>query len=98
VALSLPFSPHQSKLGRSKAGCPRKPGVRLNVEALEDRTLPAVSIPQLFVADVFVTEFARSATPAEIVSNANELLPGFTSGDVAGLILSTPSFQAVEVR
>jgi hypothetical protein len=68
------------------------------VEALEDRTLPAVSLAPLFVADVFVTEFGRSASPTEIVSNAKELLPGFTASDVANLILSTPSFQAAEVR
>src|SRR5262249_40245302 len=69
-----------------------------NVEALEDRTLPAVILAPLFVADVFVTEFGRSASATEIVSNAKELLPGFTAADVANLILSTPSFQAAEVR
>lgn len=98
MARSLPFSLRRSKHNTSKAECSRRQGVRLNLEALEDRTLPAVSIPQLFVADVFVTEFARSAAPTEIINNGNELLPGFTSADLASLILSSPSFQAVEVR
>jgi hypothetical protein len=76
--------------------------VRLHLEALEDRTAPAtgsvVSVPQLFVADVYFTELAQSAAAAKIAQYSGELLPGFTATDVANQILSTPDFQAVEIR
>ena len=98
MAFSLPFFRRQDKRGISKVGSSRKRGVPLSLEALEDRTLPAVSIPQLFVADVYVTEFGRTASAGEIVGNASELLPGFTATDVASLILASPSFQATEIR
>ncbi len=97
MAFSFPFS-RQSRKHKSKADSSRRRSARLNLEVLEDRTLPAVSIPQLFVADVYVTEFGRSASTSEIVGNANELLPGFTATDVASLILSSPSFQTAEIR
>jgi hypothetical protein len=68
------------------------------LEALEDRTLPAVSVPQLFVADIYVTELGRGGSDTEIAASASELLPGFTGTDVAKQILSTRSFQAAEIR
>ena len=70
MAFSFPFS-RQSRKHKSKTDSSRRRGARLNLEVLEDRTLPAVSIPQLFVADVYVTEFGRSAGASEIVGNAN---------------------------
>jgi hypothetical protein len=102
VALSLwlyrPSRPRK-KHGKSKESNKK---VRLHLEALEDRTAPAtgpaVSVAQLFVADVYFTELAQSATPAQIAKYSSELLPGFTTTDVANQILSTTDFQAVEIR
>jgi hypothetical protein len=69
---------------------------------LEDRavpsTTPVVSLPQLFVADVYYTELAQGASAAQIAMYSGELLPGFTATDVSNQILSTTDFQAVEIR
>jgi hypothetical protein len=103
VALSSWFRRHRqpSKHGKSKLKKSNKK-VPLHLEALEDRTAPAtgpvVSVPQLFVADVYFTELAQSATAAQIAKYSSELLPGFATTDVAGQILSTPDFQAIEIR
>jgi hypothetical protein len=103
VALSSWLYRHRQprKHGKSKIKKSTK-RTRLHLEALEDRTAPAtgpaVSVPQLFVADVYFTELAQSATAAQIAKYSSELLPGFTSTDVANQILSTPDFQAVEIR
>jgi hypothetical protein len=69
---------------------------------LEDRTAPSttpvVSLPQLFVADVYYTELAQSASASQIAQYSGELLPGFTGTDVVNQIFVTPDFQAVEIR
>ena len=87
----------KSKFGRSIA---RK--AYLTLEELEDRSVPSsapvVSLPQLFVADVYFTELGQSASAAQVAQYSGELLPGFTATDVAGQILATPDFQAVEIR
>ena len=97
MALSLLLSRLQNKSRKVNRSSPTR-RAQLNLEALEDRTLPAVSVAQLYVADIYNAEFGRNGSDSEIAFGAGQLLPGFTSTDVAKLILSTPGFQAVEVR
>jgi hypothetical protein len=76
------------------------------MERLEDRTLPSVTWQQLFVADVYNTEFAvngkavppNAADTALMAQQTAALLPGISTRDVAATMLQSQSFQRDEIR